>query len=74
MITSLKQRVLAYRTKKKQFFLGKKRGIAVYEFYFFGYKEKLVHVGIGIGVVVLFAFFFYRSLWAGILLWPLGVK
>lgn len=74
MITSLKRRVLAYRTRKKQFFLGKKRGIAVYEFYFFGNGEKIVHVGIGIGVVVLFAFFFYRSLWAGLLLWPIGVK
>lgn len=74
MITSLKRRVLAYRTRKRQFFLGKKRGIAVYEFYFFAGGEKLVHVGIGIGVVVLFAFFFYRSLWAGLLLWPIGVK
>ncbi|MGN1147497.1 MAG: type II secretion system F family protein [Lachnospiraceae bacterium] len=73
MTISLRQRVSDYKAEKKQFFLGEKAGTTVYEAYFFSGKEKLLHICRSSGVVIFLSLFFYRSLWAGPVLWPIGV-
>ena len=73
MCKNFMQRVLLYRRKKRQFLFMEKQGIFQYETYFFAGTESLFFVGMSAAVVLFFAFFFYRSMWAIILLWPLGV-
>lgn len=50
-----------------------KQGVIQYETYFFFGTESLFYAGMSVAVVLFFSFFFYRSMWAIILLWPLGV-
>lgn len=73
MITSLKQRVCAYRSEKAGFFSGEKSGAAIYTTYFFRGKEKLLYLTVSFGIILFISFFFYRSLWALLLTWPVGI-
>lgn len=41
-------------------------------YYFFG-TEKLFYITLAGAVVLFFSFFFYRSMWAVLFLWPVGV-
>lgn len=73
MTISLKQRVLQYKQQRMQFFLQKERGVPIYEAYYFSGRERLANIGISMGIVLFLAFFFYRSLWAVLFLWPVGI-
>ena len=73
MITSLEQQVSRYRKQKRKFFLAEKRGIPVYESYFFSGWEKLFYIACSAGITGILAFFFYRSCWTVPLLAPAGV-
>lgn len=73
MMQSLKQRVLCYNSQKSHFFLCRKRGIPIYEVYYFSGKTKLFYIIISIGIVLFFSLFFYRSFSAAFVLWPIGV-
>lgn len=49
------------------------QGIPLYEYYFFSGMENLFYISLAICVVLFFAFFFYRSIWAAGVLWPIGL-
>lgn len=73
MSTSLRQQVLLYSRQKRQFFFAEKQDLPNYAVYFFSGKEKPLYILVGAGIVLFFSFFFYKSLWAAVFLWPLGV-
>ncbi len=74
MFTSWKQRVLRYRKEKHRFLLAQKRGVPVYEHYFFHKGEKWLYIGVSLFITIFLAMFFYRSIWAVLPLSPIGVK
>lgn len=53
--------------------MSETKGVSIYSQYFFNRKEKLSYLMISILTVLFFCEFFYRSLWACIFLWPIGV-
>ncbi len=73
MFKSFMQRVLRYSRQKKYFFFMEKQGMPLYESYYFSGSEKVFYVSAVLGAVLFFAYFFYRSFWAAVVLWPIGV-
>ena len=74
MLTSLKRRVLQYRSEKRCFLLAAKRGMPLYECYYFHGKEQCFYAGICLVLILFLAIFFYRSFWAVLPLSPIGLK
>lgn len=74
MFTSLKQRVLQYRSERRRFLLAGKRGMPLYESYYFHGKEQGLYIGICLILILFLAIFFYRSFWAVLPLSPIGLK
>lgn len=73
MSTSLRQRVLLYRKAKKRFLLYERKGIPLYESYFFSGRESLLYTIYSFCVTAFLAYFFYRNSWAVLLLSPIGM-
>lgn len=73
MCKSLMQRVLHYSRQRKHFFFMEKQELPLYEVYFFSRKENVIYGAGAVCVVFFFSFFFYRSIWAVLALWPLGL-
>ena len=73
MTISLRQQVLQYRIHRKEFLICEKRGVPVYERYFFLGKEKLLYLGGSVGITLFFSWLFYRSIFGMLVLWPVGI-
>ena len=74
MLTSLKRRVSQYRSEKQRFLAAQRRGMPVYESYYFHGKQQYLYTGICLILVLFLAIFFYRSFWAVLPLSPIGLK
>lgn len=73
MFKNFMQQALRYSRQKKYFFFMEKQGMPLYETYYFSGPEKVLYVSVSVCVVIFFAYFFYRSFWAVLVLWPIGV-
>ncbi len=73
MTLSLRQQVWGYRYDRRKFFQSERKGILVYSTYHFSKKEQCVYYFISTVITVFFCQFFYRSLWSGLALWPVGL-
>lgn len=74
MFTKWKRQVFRYRDEKRRFLLAQKRGIPIYETYFFHKGEQWLYIGLSLFITIFLAMFFYRSVWAILPLSPIGVK
>ena len=72
MMVNSKQQVYR-RTSKRDYFISENRGIPIYDTYWFSKKESIVTLLICSSLTTFFCYFFYRSLWSGIFLWPIGL-
>lgn len=73
MYKSFMQRVLHYKREQKHFLFMEKQGIPLYATYYFSGVEKVFYLLGTAAVVAFLAFFFYRSVWAVLFLWPVGI-
>lgn len=74
MFTNWKRRVFHYREAKRRFLLAEKRGLPVYEEYFFHKGEKWLCIGLCLLITIFLAMFFYRSIRAVLPLSLIGMK
>ena len=74
MFTKWKQRVFHYRDSRKRFLIAGKRGMPVYETYYFHKGEQYLYIGLCMFITLFLSMFFYRSIWAILPLSPIGVK
>ena len=74
MFTKWKQRVFHYRDSRKRFLIAGKRGMPVYETYYFHKGEQYLYIGLCMFITLFLSMFFYRSIWALLPLSPIGVK
>ena len=58
MDISWRRQVLQYRVQKRQFFQARKRGMHLYESYYFSGREKIFYAGCSIGITVFLSVFF----------------
>ena len=74
MLTKWKRQVLQYHDAGRRFLLAEKRGMPVYETYYFHKGEQWLYIGLCLFITIFLAMFFYRSVWALLPLSPIGVK
>lgn len=73
MWKSLRQQVLRYKKKKREYLAAVEKGMVLYKVYYFEGKEKGKYMLMSFGSVLFLSCFFYGTPLATILLIPLGV-
>ncbi len=74
MWKNLRQQVLCYKKKKREYFTAAKKGIVLYKIYYFAGKEKAKYLLFSLGCVLFLSCFFYGTPLAAVLLLPLAVR
>lgn len=74
MWKNLRQQVLCYKKKKREYFAAAKKGIVLYKIYYFTGKEKIKYLLLSLGCVLFLSCFFYGTPFVAVLLLPLAVR
>ncbi len=74
MWKNLRQQVLCYKKKKREYFTAAKKGIVLYKIYYFEGKEKAKYLLFSLGCVLFLSCFFYGTPLVAVLLLPLAVQ
>lgn len=74
MWKNLRQQVLCYKKKKREYFAAAKKGIVLYKIYYFTGKEKVKYLLLSLGCVLFLSCFFYGTPFVTVLLLPLAVR
>lgn len=74
MWKNLRQQVLCYKKKKREYFAAAKKGIVLYKIYYFTGKEKIKYLFLSLGCVLFLSCFFYGTPFVAVLLLPLAVR
>lgn len=74
MWKNLRQQVLCYKKKKREYFAAAKKGIVLYKIYYFTGKEKVKYLLLSLGCVLFLSCFFYGTPFVAVLLLPLAVR